>query len=85
MSEIDVTALDATAQAELVSTGEATPAELVEAAISRAEAVNPQINAVILPLYEEAREKASGELPEGPFRGVPFLFKDIHSTAEAAC
>ena len=82
MSEIDVTALDATAQAELVSTGEATPAELVEAAISRAEAVNPQINAVILPLYEEAREKASGELPEGPFRGVPFLFKDLGTVLE---
>jgi amidase len=82
MSDIDVTTLDATAQAELVSTGEATPEELVEAAISRAEAVNPQINAVILPLYEEARLTASGDLPDGPFRGVPFLFKDLGTALE---
>ncbi len=77
MSEAQVTRLDATAQAELVSSGEASPAELVEAAIDRAEQVNPEINAIIHPLYEEARQKAAGDLPEGPFRGVPFLFKDL--------
>ncbi|MEX0620394.1 MAG: amidase [Solirubrobacterales bacterium] len=77
MPEIDITALDATAQAALVESGEATAAELVEAAISRAEEVNPQINAIILPLYEEAREAASEDLPSGPFKGVPFLFKDL--------
>jgi len=82
MPEIDTTALDATAQAELVNTGEVTPAELVEAAIRRAESVNPQINAIILPLFEEAREKASGDLPDGPFRGVPFLFKDLGTVLE---
>jgi amidase len=70
-------ALDATAQAELVSSGEASPSELVDAAIARAEAVNPQLNAIIHPLYDEARQTAAGELPEGPFRGVPFLFKDL--------
>jgi amidase len=72
-----VSHLDATAQAELVSSGEATPTELVEGAISRAEAVNPELNAIIHPLYEEARESAAGELPDGPFRGVPFLLKDL--------
>lgn len=82
MSDSEVTALDATAQAELVSTGEATPTELVEVAIRRAEAVNPEINAIILPLYEDAREKASGELPDGPFKGVPFLFKDLGTVLE---
>jgi len=70
-------ALDATAQAELVGRGEATPAELVGAAIERAEQVNPQIHAVIHPLYERARERARGELPDGPFRGVPFVMKDL--------
>lgn len=77
MSDTELTRLDATAQAELVATGEASPGELVEAAIGRADAVNPQINAIIHPLYDEAREKASGDLPDGPFRGVPFLFKDL--------
>src|SRR4051794_27108615 len=68
--------LDATAQAELVVRGDATPSELVEAAIERIERLNPTLNAVIMPLYEKARAAAAGSLPDGPFRGVPFLIKD---------
>jgi Asp-tRNA(Asn)/Glu-tRNA(Gln) amidotransferase A subunit family amidase len=41
--------LDATAQADLVRSGEASPAELAEAAIARVEATNPEVNAVIHP------------------------------------
>ena len=74
---IDVTALDAVAQAELVRTKEVTPAELVEAAIERIERVNPQLNAVVTTLYEQARRAAAGTLPSGPFTGVPFLLKDL--------
>lgn len=70
-------ALDATAQAELVRSKELSPLELVDAAIARIERLNPRLNAVILPLYEEARRRAQGPLPEGPFRGVPFLLKDL--------
>lgn len=69
--------LDATAQAELVRKHEVKPLELVDAAIARIEKLNPQINAVVTPMYEEARELAQSPLPEGPFRGVPFLLKDI--------
>jgi len=69
--------MDATAQAELVSSGEASPLELVDAAIARAERVNPEINAIIHDLSDPAREQAAGELPDGPFRGVPFLLKDL--------
>ncbi len=69
--------LDATAQAELVRRGELTPSELVDAAIARIERLNPQLNAVIHPLFDKARAAAaSPELPDGPFRGVPFLVKD---------
>jgi amidase len=69
--------LDATAQAELVDRGEATPAELVEAAIARIERIDPELNTVIHPLFEKARAAAaSPEPPRGPFRGVPFLVKD---------
>jgi len=69
--------LDATAQAELVEAGEVSPAELVEAAIARIERIDPELNAVIHPLFEKARAAAaSPELPRGPFRGVPFLVKD---------
>jgi amidase len=73
----ELAGMDATAQAELVQTGEAAPLELVEAAIERVEALNPQLNAVIHPLFDEGLEAARGKLPDGPFRGVPFLLKDL--------
>jgi amidase len=73
----DFTGLDATAQAELVSRKEVKPLELVEAAIERIERLNPKLNAVITPMYDLARQAASGPLPDGPFTGVPFLLKDI--------
>ena len=74
----ELSTMDATAQAELVQRKELTPLELVDAAIARIERVNPTLNAVIIPLYEDARAAAvSPDLPEGPFRGVPFLLKDI--------
>jgi len=69
--------LDATAQAEMVRRKEVKPVELLEAAIERVERLNPQLNAVITPMYELAREEAEGRLPQGPFTGVPFLLKDI--------
>jgi len=75
--------LDATAQAELVRSGQASPAELVEAAITRIEAVDPQLNAVIHRQFDHARACAAGELPDGPFRGVPFLVKDLDNSQEA--
>ena len=77
--------LDAIAQADLVHTGETTPLELVDAAISRIEQVNPQLNAVITPLFEKARTQAkSTDLADGPFKGVPFLLKDFgcHSAGD---
>ena len=73
----DLARLDATAQAELVRRGEASPSELVDAAIARAEAVNPAINAIIHTRFDRARDEAAGVLPAGPFRGVPVLFKDL--------
>ena len=80
----ELSRLDATAQAELVRTGEATASELVDAASERIERVNPELNAVITPRVERARGEAAGELPDGPFRGVPFLLKDLsaHSAGD---
>lgn len=70
--------LDATAQAELVRNGDVKPLELVDAAIARVEALNPELNAVVIRQFDRAREQAlSPSLPEGPFRGVPFLLKDL--------
>jgi len=69
--------LDATAQAELVRKKEVQSIELVEAAIDRIQALNPTLNAVVTPMFDQAREAARESLPEGPFTGVPFLLKDI--------
>jgi amidase len=67
--------LDGLAQAELVHDGEVKPIELVEAAIARAEAVNPELNAIIHPRYERAREEAA--TAAGPLAGVPMVHKDL--------
>jgi len=77
MSE-DLSRLDCIAQAELVRRGEAEPRELVEAAIDRAERVDSRLGAIVSACFERARAEASApDLPAGPFRGVPYLLKDL--------
>lgn len=68
--------LDALALADLVRRGEVSSAELLEAALERAERRNPRVNAVVARYDDEARARARGPLPEGPLSGVPFLIKD---------
>jgi amidase len=80
---METTWLDATAQADLVRRGDVSATELVEAAIGRIEAVNPRLDAVIRTRFDQARaEAAADRLPDGPFRGVPILFKDLGCTVE---
>ena len=76
----DFAHLDATAQADLVRTGAVTPRELVDAAIARIEGLDPHVNAFTTTRFDRARAEASGELPNGPFRGVPFALKDLSCT-----
>ncbi len=68
---------DATGLAALVRKGEVAPHELVETAIARVERLNPRVNAVIHRMDESARASARYSLPDGPFRGVPLLIKDL--------
>jgi len=78
MSDDDLARLDATAQAALVSRGDCTPTELIEAAIERIERVDVDLNAVVTRLFDEAlAAAAAADLPQGPFRGVPLLLKDL--------
>jgi amidase len=73
--------MDATDQAMLVAKGEITPSELLEAAIERIEQSNPALNAVVIEWFEHARSVAADpDLPDGPFRGVPFLLKDLYTS-----
>ena len=68
---------DALGLAGLVAKGEVSPEELLEEAISRVEARNPEINAVTQKHYDLARDAIAAGLPEGQFKGVPFLLKDL--------
>jgi len=73
---------DATALAGLVASGEVSPVELTEAAIARIEGIDPALNAVIHRSFDSAVDQAkSADLPDGPFRGVPFLLKDLWPTS----
>ncbi|MEM9727022.1 MAG: amidase [Myxococcota bacterium] len=72
----DYTDYDGIGLAALIAKKEVTAAEVLEAAIARAEAVNPQVNAIVTPLYEWARSASFN--PTGVLAGVPFLLKDVH-------
>ena len=63
--------------AELVRTSEVSPVELLDEAIARIEAGNPRLNAVVRPMYEQARATADAAGVGGPFAGVPFLIKEV--------
>lgn len=78
----DLGAADATELAGLVARGEVTPSELLDAALAAVEARNPAINAVVLVQEEVARRSIAEGLPVGPFRGVPFLIKDLGAEAK---
>ncbi len=75
---IDSSLLDATAQAQLVRSGEVKPAELVDAAIERAERLEPELRAIVSRQFDRARGEAASEtLPRGLLAGVPYLLKDL--------
>jgi len=70
---------DAVGLAALVATRELSPQELLDAAITRTERLNPRVNAVVAKHYDQARAAIRAGLPDGPMRGVPFLLKDLHA------
>ena len=74
---------DALGLAGLVRTGAATPDELLDAALAMVDAVNPLYNAVVTRFESAARDAIRAGLPEGPFRGVPFILKDLWTRVAA--
>ncbi|MGZ6950551.1 MAG: amidase [Acidimicrobiia bacterium] len=76
----DFAGLDATAQAELVRLGQVSATELLDATIARIERLEPAVAAFTTTRFDRARDEAAGELPDGPFRGVPFARKDLACT-----
>lgn len=76
MTHDEYLAHDATGLAERVRTGDVTALELLEIALTRIEALNPQVNSVVRSMEADARRDAARP-PSGPFAGVPFLAKDL--------
>ncbi len=68
---------DALGLAELVRNKLVSPTELLDAAIARADLVNPQINAIVTTCYDRARTQIAEGVGDGVFAGVPFLAKDL--------
>lgn len=74
----DLANFDLLGQADLVKSGEITAEELVDAAIRRADRVDPALNAIVLRLDEDARQEARRSSRASPFAGAPFLVKDLY-------
>lgn len=68
---------DVVGLADLVRRKEVTAGEVLEAAIARAEARNPALNAIVLELYDFGRRAVADGLPGGPLKGAPYLIKDL--------
>lgn len=88
LAENDYLSMDALAMAQGLERGDFSRVELNERAIARAEQCNPGLNAINLPLYEQALEQA-GTLDEavslpGSLAGIPFLLKDLSDLEGAA-
>jgi amidase len=83
---MELAALDATAQANLVRAGDVMPRELVNAAIERIERVDPSLNAIVLERFDRALADAASIPDDAPFPGVPFVTKDLncHTAGEPA-
>ncbi|MFM0289234.1 amidase [Paraburkholderia megapolitana] len=74
----DIASIDATGLAAMIRRGEISALEAVDAAIARAETVQPKLNFMAKPLYERARQRVRGGNLNGSFAGVPFLLKDMY-------
>jgi len=69
--------LDALAIADLIRRGDVSAAEVLEATLSTIAQRNPALNAIVTPLYDEARQAVDAGLPDGVFSGVPFVVKEL--------
>lgn len=89
MPKNNLTDLSATELARIIAAGEISAVEMLEAHIERIEAVNPQLNAVVVKRYESARsaarqadeKRARGEVL-GKLHGVPVTIKEAIDVEE---
>jgi amidase len=73
--------MDATEIAAMIRRKDITALEAVDDAIARAEAMQPKLNFLVTPMFEQARARAKTGALSGPFAGVPYLIKDMYDIA----
>jgi fatty acid amide hydrolase len=83
-----ITDLSASELVEKITAGELSVQEVTEAHIQHIERVNGKLNAVVIPLFDEARAQAKGAdqkrnrgEPVGPLHGVPMTIKEQYQVA----
>ncbi len=79
-SEFD--AYDGLGLAELVRNKQVKPEELLEECLARSAKVNTKLNAIVHSAFDNARLQITELGEDGPFRGVPFLAKDLGGTVK---
>ena len=79
MASTEMADWDATETAAAIRSGKVAAIEVTDAAIARAEALDPKLNFLVTEDFERAR--ARRPLGDGPFAGVPFLIKDLDDLA----
>ena len=77
----ELSKLDTIDLASKIRNREISPAEAIQASIDRIEALDGELNAVVTRRFERALKDAAGEIPDGPFKGVPFLLKDLRTSS----
>tara|TARA_B100000686_G_C16746951_1_gene950042 strand:- start:462 stop:1907 length:1446 start_codon:yes stop_codon:yes gene_type:complete len=80
-TDSELSRLDSVGLAETIRSGEISPVEAVQASIDRIEALDGQLNAVVTRRFERALADAENDIPNGPFRGVPFILKDLWTSS----
>ncbi len=81
LSLTDYAAHDGLALGTLVRTGQVSATEVLQAALAAIDRLNPHLNAITYTMRAEAEAAIAAGLPDGPYRGVPFLLKDLSPTA----
>ena len=80
LSLSDYAAHDGLGLAALIRSGAVTPTEVMQAALTAIDRLNPALNAITLTMRPQAEAAIAAGLPDGAYTGVPFLLKDLSPT-----
>ena len=81
LNDSELSRLDTCGLAEVIRSGDVSPVEAVQASIDRIQKLDGELNAVVTERFERALDDAAGDIPDGPFKGVPFILKDLWTSS----